>query len=235
MENYFNYFTEIEQCFQRHRGAPSLLSTLDWALIESWKDAGIPLEAVCAGIEQTFEKRAQRPKRIAKINGLAFCSQQVMLAAQAASVAASERGSYGQRGKDAPFSPEQIENFLARYVAALDAASARATSSHSQVLAEDLRQYASSLRDLAAGGDTLTGDFEALERTLTAIEDRIAASLARETSLDAMVSLREEVDRSLASCRRSMTPPQLESVERQFLKRRLFERYELPRLSLFYM
>ena len=49
VENYFNYFTEIEEHFQRRRGGILLLSTLDWALIETWKDAGIPLEAVCAG------------------------------------------------------------------------------------------------------------------------------------------------------------------------------------------
>ena len=49
MENYFNYFTEIEEHFQRRRGTTLLLSTLDWALIETWKDAGIPLEAVLRG------------------------------------------------------------------------------------------------------------------------------------------------------------------------------------------
>ena len=49
MENYFNYFTEIEEHFQRRRGGILLLSTLDWALIETWKDAGIPLEAALRG------------------------------------------------------------------------------------------------------------------------------------------------------------------------------------------
>ncbi len=51
MENYFNYFTEIEERFLRRRGGGLLLSTLDWALIETWKDAGIPLEAVLRGID----------------------------------------------------------------------------------------------------------------------------------------------------------------------------------------
>ena len=45
LHNYFNYFTEIEEHFQRRRGTILLLSTLDWALIETWKEAGIPLEA----------------------------------------------------------------------------------------------------------------------------------------------------------------------------------------------
>ena len=64
MENYFNYFTEIEEHFQRRRGGIRLLSTLDWALIETWKDAGIPLEAVLRGIEAAFERyEKRRPAR----------------------------------------------------------------------------------------------------------------------------------------------------------------------------
>ena len=56
MENYFNYFTEIEEQFLRRRGGGLLLSTLDWALIESWKNSGVPLEAVLRGIDLAFEK-----------------------------------------------------------------------------------------------------------------------------------------------------------------------------------
>ena len=55
--NYFNYFTEVEEHFQRTRGtALFLLSTLDWALLETWRNAGVPLEAVLRGIDAAFEK-----------------------------------------------------------------------------------------------------------------------------------------------------------------------------------
>src|SRR5438105_2688257 len=73
--NYFNYFTEIEEHFQRRRGTTLLLSTLDWALIETWKDAGIPLEAVLRGIDIAFEKFQKRPSVFKKVNSLAYCSQ----------------------------------------------------------------------------------------------------------------------------------------------------------------
>jgi hypothetical protein len=56
VRNYFNYFTEIEERFQQRRGSILLLSTLDWALIETWRDAGIPLEAVLRGIDAAFDK-----------------------------------------------------------------------------------------------------------------------------------------------------------------------------------
>src|SRR5215469_2195236 len=82
VENYFNYFTEIEQHFQRRRGTGLILSTLDWALIETWKDAGIPLEAVLRGIDTTFDHWERRPSKTKKVNGLGFCSQEVLAAAE---------------------------------------------------------------------------------------------------------------------------------------------------------
>ena len=81
MENYFNYFTEIEEHFQRRRGGILLLSTLDWALIETWKDAGIPLEAVLRGIDGAFERYEKRPSK-RKVNSLAYCAQEVLAAAE---------------------------------------------------------------------------------------------------------------------------------------------------------
>ena len=82
MENYFNYFTEIEDHFQKRRGTLTLLSPLDWALMEVWKDAGIPLQAVLRGIDATFDKWERRPRRTRKINGLAFCAQEALAAAE---------------------------------------------------------------------------------------------------------------------------------------------------------
>src|ERR1700740_1319088 len=82
--NYFNYFTEIEERFQQRRGSILLLSTLDWALIETWRDAGIPLEAVLRGIDAAFDKYESRQKRgrMRRVNGLAWCAQAVMVAAE---------------------------------------------------------------------------------------------------------------------------------------------------------
>src|SRR6476646_3388490 len=92
MLNYFNYFTEIEERFQQRRGSLLMLSTLDWALIETWREAGIPLEAVLRGIDDAFDKhnlRAQRTAgRVRKVNGLAWCSQSVMEATEQAMEAA---------------------------------------------------------------------------------------------------------------------------------------------------
>src|ERR1700756_1798699 len=80
MQNYFNYFTEIEERFQQRRGSLLMLSTLDWALIETWREEGIPLAAVLRGIDSAFDKYDARKgnARARKINGLAWCAQAVL-------------------------------------------------------------------------------------------------------------------------------------------------------------
>src|SRR5580700_3971415 len=82
VQNYFNYFTEIEEHFQRRRGSLLLLSTIDWALIETWREADIPLAAVIKGIDTAFDKYDARKNRarVRRVNGLAYCAQEVISA-----------------------------------------------------------------------------------------------------------------------------------------------------------
>ena len=56
------------------RGGGLLLSTLDWTLIETWKDAGVPLVAVLRGID-LLHKYEQRPSKTQKVNSLTYCAQ----------------------------------------------------------------------------------------------------------------------------------------------------------------
>ena len=58
--NYFNYFTEIENFYQTKRETFTLISSLDWVLIENWKEQGIPLEIVLKGIDRAFSHAKRR-------------------------------------------------------------------------------------------------------------------------------------------------------------------------------
>lgn len=235
MENYFNYFTEIEECFRRCRGTPTLLSTLDWALIESWKEAGLPLEAVLAGIERSFEKFLARPRRGRKVNSLAYCAQEILRAAEEAKAAEVEGGRRpgSPRETPAPFAPEEILNFLHRNAEALEQAARLARENSQAVLAEDLAGALAELRALPAR--EAKADLEDLERHLTALEEKLTAELTRASSVELLAQFRREVERGLVPYRRKMSGAQIESLERQFLKKRLFEHYRVPRLSLFYL
>ena len=143
VQNYFNYFTEIEDRFQQRRGAILLLSTLDWALIETWRDAGIPLEAVLRGIDAAFDKYESRQKRgrMRRVNGLAWCSQAVMEAAEELREASAGTACRRPRQKMNGFEHERVASHLEAAASALDAS----TIAHEACAATAVR-----LRELAA-------------------------------------------------------------------------------------
>jgi len=227
MENYFNYFTEIEEHFQRRRGTTLLLSTLDWALIETWKDAGIPLEAVLRGIDTTFESYEQRPRKAQRrVNGLVFCSQEVLAAAEEMKEAAV--GTARASEKRAAFDPGEIAAYLTRNAARIEQAKLPEAS---RPLASET---ANSLRDLASGLSAAPR-LEDLERRLTVMEEKLFAVLLAGTPDEDLVALRAQAEREIAPCRSKMPGAQIEQLHKQYVHKMLLERHELPRLSLFYM
>ncbi len=228
VETYFNYFTEIEEHFQRRRGTLLLLSPLDWALMETWKDAGIPLEAVLRGIDATFEKWERRPKRFQKVNGLAYCSQEVLTAMGALKEAAV--GAAPKETKNIGLDHSAVGEYLNRNASQLDEVELPATA---QTLAQET---ALTLRTLAGSlSQNSLLSMEDLERRLTVAEEKIFAALLAATPDEALLAVRSDADRDLAPYRRKMSAPQIEQLHKQYVHKRVLEQYKVPRLSLFYM
>lgn len=235
LENYFNYFTEIEECFRKCRGTPTLLSTLDWALVECWKEADIPLEAVLIGVDRTFQKFAKRPQRFRKVNSLAYCTQEVLRAAEELSTSNTGGGPRPKSKPDEPpFSSDEVRNYLIHCAEAVEGSSQRRARDGVRAMATDLGDVATNLRAVASRSD-ITANLEELENQLSSLEEKLTASLTRLAPLELLADIRREVDKGLVSCRQKMTGPQIESLHRQLVKKRLFERYQIPRLSLFYL
>lgn len=232
MENYFNYFTEIEEHFQKRRGGILLLSTLDWALIETWKDAGIPLAAVLRGIDAAFENFDKRPSP-RKVNSLAYCSQAVLSAAEDMKEAAV--GTSAESKPNKGFETAEIVAFLERTATQMESAKfPEGTHVSMKALAGEL---GTSLRRLAeeVASSPSVPRLEDLERKLTVLEEKLFAALVTASSDEQLVSVRAEADRELAPYKRKMSGPQIEQLHKQFLHKRLLEKARLTRLSLFYM
>lgn len=228
--NYFAYFSEIEERFQRRRGSILMLSTVDWALIETWREAGIPLEAVLRGIDTAFDKYDARlagaKTRVRKVNGLAWCAQAVMEAVEEMQEAAGGSGVLQDtaEARETGFETERVAKFLDENAAMLGA-NAGATA----VTAGRLRELAAQMR----GATPMALDD--LDRTLTVLEEKLFAELLAATPEDELVSLRAQADRELAPYRAKMQAVQIRQVQQQFLHKKLLAARSVPRLSLFYM
>lgn len=237
--NYFNYFTEIEEYFWRKRGAHLLVSPLDWAIVETWQKAGIPLSAVLKGIDRAFEswERSRRAAGGRQLKSLAYCVDAVLDAAAEAQEAAAGAGPEIQRARPAaePFSRDELRKYLERSAARLREAAEKHRARHA-ALATRLEDTAKRLDELVPLTDAPGAlDLEDLERRLAVLEEKLTAALSADADEETLLAVRREMDRSLAPYRRKMSAEQLAQLERQYTQKRLFEQFDVPRLSLFYL
>jgi phage-related minor tail protein len=198
--NYFNYFTEIEQFYQTRRESFTLLSTLDWVLIENWKEQGVPLDFVLKGIDRAFS-RAKR-----KINSLAYCIKAVEEIIE-----------------------EQKEGRVER--PELQQISTQETRQYLEDLAQKTAAVSLEIPEFAAK----INNFRDAEQILEALEERLLAILRVAADESVLVEIQRDVEAELGPFRSSMTAAQLAMLEQQLSRRKLLERYNVPRLSLFYL
>ncbi len=235
--NYFSYYSEIEEYFWKKRGAHLLVSPLDWAIMESWQKAGVPLSAVLKGIDRAFESY-QRSRRGAgrPLKSLAYCTDAVLEAAEEEREAAVGAAPDAKRRASAQevLCREDLREYFRKNAAKMRE-SAKRTGSANPELARRVEETAHALEassELLEAPGTL--DLEDLERRLTVFEEKLQAALTTYADEELMVRLRRELDRQLAAYRSKLKAEQLRQVERQYLQKRLFEEFGLPRLSLYY-
>jgi hypothetical protein len=200
--NYFNYFTEIERFYQSKRESFTLLSTLDWVLIENWKEQGIPLEFVLKGMDRAFS-RAKR-----KINSLAYCIKAVE------EVCREQKELTIETPALPDFDTDEVSDYVRK-------------------LADKVRPFDSKIAESIKS--VSIGDLKLAEQELSALEEKLIAKLKVQTDDETMIELKRSVENELNPFRSTMTAPQLVMVEQQLWRRKLLEKYELPRLSLFYL
>ena len=202
--NYFNYFTEIEEYFWRKRGAHLLVSPLDWAILETWQKAGIPLGAVLKGIDRAFESwaRSRRAAGGRQLKSLAYCVDAVLDAATEAAEAAAGTGPEvkSSRAGAEPFSREELRKYLQRNAVRLRAAagklrSAVGAAAGAGALAMRFAETAQKLDDAAPLLDAPGAlDLEDFERRMTVLEEKLAAALAADADDEAMLAIRREME-----------------------------------------
>ncbi len=219
--NYFNYFTEIEERFQQARGTGLfLLSPVDWALIEAWKNAGVPLEAVLRGIDAAFEKWRSRKRKGRLVNSLTYCTQAVMEEAEAMAAGGTVKPT---REAAPPFSIDELRGHLEAGAAQL------------RQQGDDYCGVIEAVERILDNLDTYYEDLEELEQRVTALEEKMVGIARTRSTDEELVEARREMERQIKPYRGKMTADQLAMLEKQYLERALLERSGLPRLSLFYL
>jgi hypothetical protein len=250
--NYFNYFTEVEEEFVRRRGKPLLVSPLDWALIESWKSAGIPLHIVIRAINQAFDAYDARPRKYRKVNSVFYCQQEVestfadyrLSQVGGGPESENEKARSDSTAKSKRRQPETAEafpkavllDFLARSESELAAASALASSGGRGEIESAIERARARLIELAREVEISASiDAEAIERDLDAIDRMILHSATKSSGEQGMDAVRREAETQLQPYKKKMDKAIYQQTVQNFISRRLREMNNVPRLSLFYL
>jgi predicted ribosome quality control (RQC) complex YloA/Tae2 family protein len=223
--NYFNYFTEIEDTFVRRRGKHLLLSPIDWAMIDTWQERGIPLHIALRGIEAVFDNFDKNPGP-RSIKSLMFCREEVE--AQYQEWLTSQAG----RSSDEPaaaapegLSQENIERHIDTLIEELGEINVAE-------LAEDLERAASRLSQLR---EELTPDLETVDRSLLDIEKFLDEALLARINKDELKRAGKEVAGQLREYKSGMEKEAYEQTYRLMLLKKLREDAGVPRMGLFYL
>jgi len=233
--NYFNYFTEIEEYFWKKRGSHLLVSPLDWAIMETWQKAGVPLNAVLNGIDRAFESYGRSRRGGGKpLKSLAYCTDAVLEAAEEELQASAGKAESGKpKPAVEPFRREELKGYFSRNEGLLREAVAAGGPSALAGILEEARSGLATCSILLESPGLI--DAEDLERRLTVLDERVHAGLLLYAGEETLLRLRREMDHHLAAYRRKMKAEHLALVEKQYLQKRLLEEFRIPRLSLFYL
>ena len=231
--NYFNYFTEIEDAFVRRRGKHLFLSPMDWALMETWKEQGIPLHIVLRGVEKSFDSYEARPRK-RTVKTLLYCQEEVeaQYAEWVEARVGSATGAAEAESDKTPFSFAAISEHLQRTRNTLT----ELAKSRNDDLSEALTRAAALLVDIEkdfASGATL--DTRKLEDSLTGLERMLndsMLSVAGPTTLD---GFKNGVKDQLKPYRSQMDAAAYKQTFDNLLLKRLREEFAVPRLSLFFV
>lgn len=243
--NYFNYFTEIEDVFVRRRGKHLLLSPMDWALIESWKEMNIPLHIALRGIEKAFDSWESKPRK-RSVKTLLYCQEEVE--AQYAEWLDSHIGASDQqiegdaaepvtdKDEGLPFPRQAILEHLQRGRAALLQTCSQRKRAGEDDLTEALARVANLLEELERDfEEAARRDVQKLEISLTGLERILSDSVLSVISTEERDATLGEVKEQLRPYRSHMEKAAYEQTVANLLLKRLREQFAIPRLSLFYL
>lgn len=237
--NYYNYFSEIEEMFVRRRGRNLLLSPLDWALIEDWKERGIPLRIVLNGIEKVFDHADKQPSKKQTIKSLTYCREEIE--AQYSDWLVSQTGKKDDGKTQSLNSANQnseTEN-VAKNESNLDETTVFHLEKVSDELNESLKKTDGELRQILESCQRELKNFKQnpptvkiLEKALEEMDARIDAILLK---TEATEQLKSEIEKQIASYKNKMEHAVYQRTFDLMVVKRLREKTKIPRLNLFYL
>ena len=244
--NYYNYFTEIEEHFVRRRGKHLFVSPMDWSLIATRRDSGVPLHVALRGIDRAMDVfLAKQSRSDSRVSTLFYCHASVM--EEYALHLESHLGESQPEGSPVPAptsSPQQDEsegpdkeavlNFLNARIAEIKALPAKLSVSGAD--AEGIDRIVLRLEEIRGDLETAQQvDFEAVDRDLAILDETLVGELRPAIVPDQIEAWGQEAKQELKIYRKKLPKDTYAKILENYLRNRIHRHFAVSELSLFHM
>jgi hypothetical protein len=207
--------------------------------METWKSQDVPLHIVLRGIEKSFDSFEAKPRK-RTVKSLLYCQEEVeaqyaeWIESRVGANPESQVGAVAEDNDRTPFSSVAIKDHLVEKRQQLTKIAGSVTAGDT-VLAESMLRAVRILEDLEEEQEnSATVETRKLEDSLTGLE-RLLNEAMLSASGSELDQLKAEVKAQLKPYRAHMEKSAYQQTFDNLLLKRVRERFNVPRLSLFYL
>lgn len=227
-------FISIEEYFNHKRGSPTLLSPMDWQLIDQWRKIGIPLKIIYQGIDRSFEKFKKTKKKGRKINSIAYCNQEVLKAWDEYKelIVGKNPEAVGK------ISPEKlwrqkVENKLINIAKNLDESAIKVENEEKEDLGKMLKETAKRVKKLSESLKRNEIDIQYCHQQLETLDNKISTALIASALNQEIEKAKAIADQELKEYKGRMEHNIYNQVIDNFIRQYLSYKYGIPRINIF--
>ncbi len=244
--NHYNYFTEVEEHFVRRRGKHLFVSPMDWSLIATWRDSGVPLHVALRGIDRAMDGFfARQPLRDSRIGSLFYCHSAVMEeyaryleshVGEAQPVGDAVRAPQDPSAGQHTGAPDKtaILEFLDARILEIKGLSGKLPVSEG--VREGIPRLVARLeeirRTVATGSQV---DCEALDRDLGILDGTLIGELKAALTADQIAAWEQEARQELKIYRKKLPKATYDKILSNFMRTKIHRHFAVGELSLFHM
>lgn len=220
------------------------MSPLDWHLIASWRNAGVPLNVALRGIDIAMDGYYTRHTRgVSKVNSLCYCHDAVMDAyanylesrvGEATPESASESNVFDSpNSKEGEFGKDVISAFLSDKITEIESL---LTKQHECCTPDNIERALARLREIESGVKSGSNpDTEALERDLGILDNLLCEELWGWLDAREQEALEQEAknDKILKVYKKQLPKESYEKMRKNFFRDKTRKKFHIGELSLF--
>jgi hypothetical protein len=228
------YYEEIEKYFIQKRERAASLAPIDWPMVRSWEERGIPLEVVFKGIDNAFARfQEKHSSEENTIRFLAYCQYEVENCWQTyQEMVLGKPIQELQKDKNPQAEQEKIFRYLDNLIESLTPSS---TEPECQQISEPFHQTMNSLRSLRSDLEISSQPFNPprIRNQLKKLEEDLISTIEKTLSVTQREQLSTKAERKLARYKEDMSESVYQETFRTVFRKELRELFSLPVFDLF--